>query len=166
MTDLGAAFLAVAIVLLAGAVHAAARFKYRARNFATRAAREKADEDRQAAAQLAGEDRRCRVRCANIDADARVKAAKYGAGAIKARPRPEEPAELTPFAMWLADGGSRKSQADQEAVEWAFAYVAGEDSGAEAGDAASPEGAKEILDRIAGSGWYETAREAAKQPRR
>lgn len=117
-------------------------------------------------AQLAGAAaQKTAVRAATITADALVRAAKYESGAIKTRRPAEPPRELTPFEQWMRDGGRNKPESTQDQVEWAFSYVAGEDSGAEAGDAASPEGAKDILDRLAGTAWFQTAVEHAKRVR-
>jgi hypothetical protein len=97
-------------------------------------------------------------------ADAMVRAARYQARAIRVTSKPEPPPEKTVFQQWLeSDDAKGKTQEDVAAVEAAMDYVLGDDTGSEMGDAGTPDGAKALLDEIAGIGWHSTVVEAARK---
>lgn len=65
---------------------------------------------------------------ARIAAKAVVRAARYRSGAIKVRPRAEEPPEPTPFERWLHERGRHYDERVQNKVEWAFGRIEGTES--------------------------------------
>jgi hypothetical protein len=98
-------------------------------------------------------------------AAAHVRAARYTAGAIKVNPKPEPAETKSVFARWMDAEGKHRPAEVQDAMEFAFGFVSGEDSGAEAGDAGTAEGAKAIIERYADPTWYTAAVEDAKARR-
>ena len=98
-------------------------------------------------------------------AEALVKSARYTAGAIKVNPKPEPAEKRTVFQQWMDAEGKHRPAEVQDAMEFAFGFVSGEDSGAEAGDAGTAEGAKAIIERYADASWYSTAVADAKARR-